>query len=275
MDLPLAPSYGVLCLVQGALVLAPWRPWRLTRSRAAGLLVPTAALAAGVGIVQGVDNGADLLTTFATVATPTLAAACGWARRWPLPWLPLVLVPGLYILAWQLPDTLGADAASLLLIGGACLTLSALLAALAPPAALAAGLVVVVILDVIFVWGINQIEPATEAVHQASPPAVAAPGAPPKPLPSLQDGTFGSALMGWLDFFAPAVLGTLVVGRARLKAAGATTVVAWAWGLLLYVTSPVAATVPVLAGLVAGGAWRLLPRPRARPPAADAVNPGG
>jgi hypothetical protein len=40
VDLGLAPSYAMLCLVQGALVLAPWKPWRLTRSRAAGLLIP-------------------------------------------------------------------------------------------------------------------------------------------------------------------------------------------------------------------------------------------
>jgi hypothetical protein len=273
VDLPLAPSYGVLCLVQGALVLAPWRPWRLTRSRAVGLLVPTAALAAGVGIVQGVDSGADALTTLASVATPVLAAACGWARRWPLPWLPLLLVPALYALAWQLPDTLGGDAAGLLLIGGACLTLSALIASLTPPAALAVGLVVVVVLDVVFVWGIDQIEPATVAVHQAVPPAVGVPGTPPKPLPTLQDGTFGSALMGWLDFLAPALLGTLYAGRARVRAAVATTAAAWAWGLLLFATSPIAATVPVLAGMVAGARWRL--PARARAPGVDAITPGG
>jgi hypothetical protein len=75
-------------------------------------------------------------------------------------------------------------------------------------------------------------------------------------LPSLQDATFGSALMGWLDFLAPAVLGTVVAGRLGIRAAAATTLAALLWGLLLYVTQPVAATVPVLAGLAIG--WRAL-----------------
>ena len=254
MDLPLAPSYAVLCLVQGLLVLAPWKPYTLTRSRAAGLLIPVLATAAGVGIVRGFSDGADALTMLATVATPAFAAIAGWARRWPLPWLPLVLTPVLYVIAWQYPDTLGGDAAGLVLIGGACLTLAALIAALTPPWALAVGLVVVVAVDVIFVWGIDQVEPATIAVHQAVPPSAAViPGAPPKPLPALQDGTFGSALMGWLDFLAPALLGTLFVGRVRVQVAVATTLAALAWGLLLLVTDPVAATVPVLAGLAVGG----------------------
>lgn len=254
MDLGLAPSYAVLCLVQGALVLAPWKSWRLKRSSLAGLLIPLLAMAAGVGIVRGFAGGADALTTLATVATPALAACGGWARRWPHPWIPLALTPVLYVVAWQYADTLGGDAASLALIGGACLTLAALIASLTPPWALALGLVVVVAVDVILVWGIDQVEPATVAVHQAVPPiASVVPGVPPKPLPALQDGTFGTALMGWLDFLAPALLGTLFVGRVRLQVAAATTLVALVWGLLLLVTDPVAATVPVLAGLAVGG----------------------
>lgn len=252
MELPLAPSYATLCLVQGVLVLAPWRPWHLARTRAIGLLLPLAACAAGVGIVRGFSSGADVLTTLATVATPTLAAVSGWARRWPLSWLPLVLTPALYVVAWQEGGTLGGQAAGLVLIGGACLTLSSLIAALTPPHALAAGLVLVVALDIVFVWGIDQVGPATVAVHHAVPPVAGVPGVPPKPLPALQDGAFGSALMGWLDFLAPALLGTLFAGRVRVRVAGATTVGALLFGLLLFVTSPVAATVPVLAGLAAG-----------------------
>jgi hypothetical protein len=56
--------------------------------------------------------------------------------------------------------------------------------------------------------------------------------------------------MGWLDFAAPALLGLLV--RRRLTAAVTTGVAAAFWGLLLFVTSPIAATPPVLAGLLAG-----------------------
>jgi hypothetical protein len=53
---------------------------------------------------------------------------------------------------------------------------------------------------------------------------------------------FGSATMGWLDFAAPALLGLLVQRRA---AAGvAVGVAAGLWGLLLFATSPIAATRP-------------------------------
>jgi hypothetical protein len=69
-------------------------------------------------------------------------------------------------------------------------------------------------------------------------------------LPHLQDATFGSATMGWLDFVAAALLGVVV--RHRLRAAAATGVAAGAWGLLLIVTSTVPATVPTLAGLLVG-----------------------
>jgi hypothetical protein len=68
-------------------------------------------------------------------------------------------------------------------------------------------------------------------------------------LPNLQQATFGSALMGWLDLLAPALLGVVVAGRTKLGAAAITGIAAGLWGLLLLVTSEVAATVPVLAGL--------------------------
>ena len=71
-----------------------------------------------------------------------------------------------------------------------------------------------------------------------------------RPLPSLQQAVFGDATMGWLDFAAPALLGLLVA--RRIPAAAATTVAGWLWGLLLVATSPIAATPPVLAGLLAG-----------------------
>jgi hypothetical protein len=74
---------------------------------------------------------------------------------------------------------------------------------------------------------------------------------------------FGSATMGWLDFAAPALLGLLVQRRA---AAGvATGLAAGLWGLLLLATSPIAATPPVLVGLIVGRGLRgrlpILPLP--------------
>ena len=75
------------------------------------------------------------------------------------------------------------------------------------------------------------------------------PSALGRPIPRLQDATFGSATMGWLDFVAPALLG--VVARAKLRAAVVTGLAAGAWGLLLLVTPIIPATVPTLAGLLA------------------------
>ena len=99
-------------------------------------------------------------------------------------------------------------------------------------------------MDVVLVWGTSQVGPATTALHQA-----AVPSALGRPIPRLQDATFGSATMGWLDFVAPALLG--VVARAKLRAAVVTGLAAGAWGLLLLVTPIIPATVPTLAGLLA------------------------
>ena len=238
-----ALAYGVLVLVQAALVLAPGQTARVVASRGLGLMVPAAALVLGVVVAQ-VGGGADFLTALAAVATPLLAACAGWARVWPLPWLPALCVPPLYAVAWVRPDPWSTDAAGVLLIAGACLAITGLVAGVASPSWLTAGLVLLVVLDVIFVWGDRQVEPTMNALQAAAPPTVG------RPLPALQQVDFGSATMGWLDFAAPALLGLLVARRGA--AAVATGIAAGLWGLLLFVTSPIAATPPVLAGLLAG-----------------------
>ncbi|MFN8187258.1 MAG: hypothetical protein U0R69_09270 [Gaiellales bacterium] len=254
MSLDFVPSYVVLCLVQGLLVLASWRPFRVARSSLLGLVLPVAMLAAGVGIVRAFSGGADALTTLAAVATPLLAALVGRLRGWRLAWLYPPAAIGLYVIAWRNQDTLLADAAGVLLIAAACLTLAAAFSSVAPARALAIGIMLLVVLDVILVWGNRQIEPAMLTLHEAAPPTVALPGGQAVPLPALQEITFGHALMGWLDLLAPALLATLVAGRAwPVRGAVALTVTASAllWGLLLFldVTSPIPATVPALAGL--------------------------
>ncbi|HEU5213300.1 MAG TPA: hypothetical protein VFU10_11065 [Gaiellaceae bacterium] len=237
-------SYGTLVVAQAALVALPVRPWRIASSRLLGLIVPAAALVVGVAIARA-SGGADFLTALATVATPLLAAGAGWARGWRAPWAAVPASAGLYLIAWREPGNAG-DAAGILLIAGACLTATAVVAALAPESWLTAGLVGLVILDCIFVWGDRQVEPAMQALQGATPPSVGG----GTPLPALQQADFGTATMGWLDFAAPALLAILV--RYRLRAAVATGVAGGLWGLLLLVTSPIAATPPVLAGLAAG-----------------------
>lgn len=215
----------------------------MASSRALGLLIPAAALAAGVALASS-TGGADFLTALAAIATPILAAGAGWARGWARPWLPALAVPPLYALAWLRPDTLDGEAAGLVLICGACLAVTGIVAALAPRSWLVVGLVLLVVLDVVLVWGDQSVGPAMNTLQHAVPPSIG------RPLPSLQQAVLGSATMGWLDFAAPALLGLLVERRTR--ASGATAIAGWAWGLLLIVTSPIAATPPVLAGLLAG-----------------------
>jgi hypothetical protein len=239
----LVPSYGLLVAVQAALVLVPGRPRRLASSRALGLLIPAAAMAIGVALASS-TGGADFLTALAAVATPNLAAGAGWARGWRYPWLPAVVVPGLYAVAWLTPDSYAGQVAGVALICGACLAVTGVVAALAPRSWLVVGLVLLVVLDCILVWGDRSVGPAMNTLLNTAPPSIG------RPLPSLQQAVLGDATMGWLDFAAPALLGLLVA--RRVPAAGATAAAGWLWGLLLMATSPIAATPPVLAGLLAG-----------------------
>jgi hypothetical protein len=114
----------------------------------------------------------------------------------------------------------------------------------APAWSIRVGLVCLATLDVILVWGTPSVEQASNTLAHAHIPHAAG-----RSLPALQQVSFGHAFMGWLDLLAPALLGVVVAGRTKLGAAAVTGVAAGLWGLLFYVTSTVAATVPVLAGL--------------------------
>jgi hypothetical protein len=205
--------------------------------------VPAVLLAAGVAIIDLVPQGPHALALLATFGTPALAAAGGLLRgsaRWWL-WPPASV--GLWLTAW-LTSGLVRDAAGLALIATACLAAATAAAAVAPDWSIRAGLVALAALDVVLVWGTTGVQQATNSLE-----TVPLPHAAGMSLPNLQQATFGSALMGWLDLLAPALLGVVVAGRRKLGAAVATGLAAGLWGLLLLVTSEVAATVPVLAGL--------------------------
>jgi hypothetical protein len=219
--------------VQAAVVLVPRR--HAGRFGWIGALLPALALAVGVLVLRVFTGGPDALALLAAVATPALAAAS--PRRAPF-------AVALWLVAW-LAHGLVAQLAAVGVIALAAATIAEIASALAPRRSLAVGLVALAILDVILVWGTPQVEPATTALHHASVPSAAG-----HPLPRLQDATFGDAMMGWLDFVAPALLGVVV--RLRMRAAVTTGLAAGAWGLLLLVTSTVPATVPTLAGLLVG-----------------------
>ena len=121
------------------------------------------------------------------------------------------------------------------------------------------GLVGLVALDVLLVWVVPRVGPATTELQAATSPGLLG-----RPLPALQQVQFGRTELGWLDLAAPALLGTLVVRRNW--AALATGAAAVVWSLLLLVTSPIAATPPVLAGFAVGGHDRLRRGERCRLP---------
>jgi hypothetical protein len=205
--------------------------------------VPALLLAAGVTIVDLVPQGPHALALLATFGTPVLAATGGVFGGSPRWWLWPPIAAGLWVAAW-LASGLVRDAAGVALIAGACLAAASALAAVAPAWSIRAGLVGLAALDVVLVWATTGVREATNALQ-----SVALPHAAGNPLPDLQQATFGSAVMGWLDLLAPALLGAVVAGRRKLGAAAITGLAAGAWGLLLFVASEVAATVPVLAGL--------------------------
>jgi hypothetical protein len=190
-----------------------------------------------------VPQGPHWLARLATFGTPVLAAAGGIFKGSPRWWLWPPAAAGLWLVAW-LTGGLAQDAAGVVLIAGACLAAASAVALVAPAWSIRAGLVALAALDVILVWCTPSVRNATTTLEQVPLPHAAG-----MPLPSLQQATFGSALMGWLDLLAPALLGIVVAGRRKLVAAVVTGLAAGVWGLLLLVTSEVAATVPVLAGL--------------------------
>jgi hypothetical protein len=233
----------VLCVAQAATVAAPARQARATGRSWVWLAVPAALLGAGVLIINVVPQGPHWLARLATFGTPALAATYGFFRgsRWWWVWPPLAV--GLWLVAW-LASGLVQDAADTAMIALACLAAASAIALAAPAWSIQVGLVCLAALDIVLVWGTPTVQNATTTLEGVPSPVAAG-----RALPSLQQAIFGSALMGWLDLLAPALLGVVVVGRRKLGAAVVTGIAAGLWGLLLLTTSEVAATVPVLAGL--------------------------
>ena len=104
-----APSDVALDCLQGVLVLAPTNRASRASSRLLGVAIPGLALVGGV-FVASAAGGASFLTWLAAIATPLLAAAAGWARSWPAPWLPALAVPVLYVIDWVEPHAIGDPA---------------------------------------------------------------------------------------------------------------------------------------------------------------------
>ena len=247
----LFPWYAALCAAQGLLVAAPAVGREAGRRHALlGLAGPAAAMIVGVGLIRVLGgSGASFLAYLGTIATPALAAALGRTANWPRPYLTVVAAAVLYVVAWQATGHV-AEIAGALLIGGACLAIASIVGPITPARYLAIGLIVLIGVDVYLVWGTTQVKATSVALQNATLPHIGVTHRS-RPLPALQQVDLGNSSMGWLDFLAPALLGAVVGRRTRrrLLAAATVAVTALAWGFLLEVTSPIPATVPVLAGL--------------------------
>jgi hypothetical protein len=245
VTLPFAFSYAVLCAAQGAAVAAPGANRFPVLRRLGSRWWAAVPLVAIVGTVFGVgatSGAADFLTYLALVTTPPLAAvALGYAARGARPPLALLAVPALAA-AWGLRGSLVGEAASLLLVAAACVTLATLLTAVAPDAWLKVGLLLMAAADAVLV---------ADDLLQA-PNAVLNAAAPGGGLPQFQSIEFGDAVMGYGDIFAAALLGALLAGRRgrQLASAAVTTGFALAFGCLFFVVDELPATVPVAAALL-------------------------
>ena len=233
----------MLCAAQAATVAAPARQARASGRSWVWLAVPAALLGAGVLIINLVPQGPHVLARIATFGTPVLASTGGIYRASPRWWLWPPIAAGLWFVAW-LASGLVRDAAGTALIALACLAAASAIAMIAPASSIRIGLVCLAVLDILLVWATPSVQQASNTLEHVQSPVAAG-----RSLPSLQQPAFGHAFMGWLDLLAPALLGIVVFGRRKLGAAVVTGIAAGLWGLLFYVTSEVAATVPVLAGL--------------------------
>jgi hypothetical protein len=268
MALPFWFSDAVLLTTQASLVALPRAapPPVLRRlSRAGWALVPALSIAVVVAAIALAPGIADFLTYLALVATPLLAAvALGHIVVGARPPFALAVAP-LLTVAWAAKGSLAGDAAALILTAMGCVTLGWLLAAVTPAPLLKAGIVVAALVDSMLVFS-NLLQQPNATLNAAAPAGG---------LPQLQFVSFGSAVMGYGDFFIAAVLGglLLVEGVRQAPVALACLVLAAAFDLLFFVTDELPATVPVALALIASELWRRRAPLREQLPAA-ATGPG-
>ena len=230
MTLPFWISDAVLISTQASLVALPAasHPPVLRRLYgAAWALVPAGSIAGVVALLGLFPGTADFFTYLALIATPLLAAfALGYIVRGARPAWAWTVLPVLAV-AWAEKGSLVGDATALALTALGCLTLGWLLAA---------------IVDSYLVFS-NLLEQPNATLNAAAPAGG---------LPQLQYVAFGSAVMGYGDFFIAGVLAgvLLVEGTPSVPVAVACLVLAAAFDLLFFVTDTLPATVPVALALI-------------------------
>jgi hypothetical protein len=244
---PFWASISILGLVQAALVALPAprpRPvWAERLSSAWWALVPALSIVVVIGAIELAPGSADALTYIALVAVPPLAAyALATLTRVRSTWPASVSAAvALFALAWVTPHSLAGEAAATALSGLACVTLGWLLVCGVPARWLRLGVYAMAAIDAVYVTADLLQEP--NAVLNAAAPAAG--------LPQLQAVHFGSALMGFGDLFAAALVGSLLAAERPRQIEGALLVAALALmsDLLFFAVDELPATVPVALGL--------------------------
>jgi hypothetical protein len=219
-------------------------------------VIPAASVVGFVFLVRAVDETAEGLTYLALVSVPLLAVlALMWLSYRPRPLLGLLVAP-LFGLAWLDPTGLAGQAAAVTLSALSCVALGVLLASVTPPRWLAAGIVAMAIADTALVVS-DLLQTPNNVLNAVRPVAN---------LPRLQSASFGSAVMGYGDFFVAAALGALLARRSRaLQVRGAllAMLLACLFDLLFFAVSELPATVPIAVTLIVLTLW---PRTRALGP---------
>jgi hypothetical protein len=238
------------CVALPAAGLPAWAA-RL-RTRAWALVLPL-SIAVVVAAIQLLPSTADALTWVALLLVPPgCALALGWAMRGARPPYAALAIP-LLAIAWAAPDTRIGEVATIVLIAGSAITLGRLLAGAAPLALLKMGVLAMAAVDAWLVF----------SGRLQAPNAVLVAASPGLGLPRLQSASFGTAGLGYGDFFAAAVVGGIIAAERgpQLAAAAATIVVSLCWDQLFLVYDVLPATIPPAIVLIAAGVpWRRLRR---------------
>lgn len=258
MVLDFWPSNLALTVLQALCVLLPAAglPRWLGRARGWGwALVPPVSIVAVVAGIELLPDTADGLTWLALLACPPLtAAALGWAMHGARPALALLAVP-LLVVAWTSQDTLWGQGCAALITALSCVTLGRLIAGVTPLVWLKVGIVAMAAIDAYLVFS-RKIDQPNATLNAAVP----APG-----LPQLQSAAFGSAVIGYGDFFVAGVLGAIaaVQGTRQWAMAGLTFGCLWLFDLLFLLPSidSLPATVPVAVALLVSEVVRRPPAP--------------
>jgi hypothetical protein len=229
----------VLVGAQAATVAAPAAglPRWATRLRArAWALALPGSIALVVAAIELFPGSATALTWTALLLVPAgCALAAGWAARGARPALAATAVP-LLALAWALPHTRAGELAATVMIAGSAVTLGRLLAGAAPLPPLKAAVMAMAAVDAWLVFS-GRLE---------APNAVLVAASPGRGLPQLQSASFGTAALGYGDFFAAGVVGGILAAERgpQLAAAVGVLIASLCWDQLFLVYDVLPATIP-------------------------------